>query len=83
MPDDEIEVTELLEIDPSRVDAVGSPANGTSWLMLKAIDGQVVESEIAPEDVLSTITKADDDTDEGDNKKRGEQIESANFADDK
>jgi len=33
-----VEVTELLEIDPERVDAVSSPANGTEWLILKAID---------------------------------------------
>lgn len=59
MPD-EIEVTELIEIDPSRVDAVGSPANGTEWLMLKAIDGTVVETEVNTDEVLAEIAKADD-----------------------
>ncbi len=36
-----VEITELLEIDPSRVDAVGSPANGTEWLMLKALPDEL------------------------------------------
>ena len=35
---DEIETTELLEIEAERVDAVGNPANGTEWLLLKSVD---------------------------------------------
>ena len=61
MPVD-VEVTELLEIDPTRVDAVGSPANGTEWLILKAIDGgDVTEQEATLEDVLAELDKAADD----------------------
>lgn len=32
------DVTELVELRADRVDAVGSPANGTPWLLLKATD---------------------------------------------
>ena len=34
---DDSEITEILEFDPARLDAVGSPANGTGWLMLKSV----------------------------------------------
>ena len=52
----------MLEIDPERVDAVGSPANGTEWLILKAIDGS--ETVTDAEGVLAEIAKADDGGDD-------------------
>lgn len=56
-----VDITELIEIDPTRVDAVGSPANGTDWLILKAIGSEVTETEATLEDVLAEIGKAADD----------------------
>jgi hypothetical protein len=53
-----VAITELLEIDPERVDAVGSPANGTEWLILKAIDDSETIADV--EGVLAELTKADD-----------------------
>ena len=32
----ETEITELVDLNATRIDGVGSPANGTPWLMLKA-----------------------------------------------
>src|ERR1035437_4430019 len=59
---DEVAITELLEIDPDRVDAVGSPANGTEWLILKALDGEPTDAtEATLEDVLSELDKAEAD----------------------
>jgi len=61
MPDTEVAITELLEIDPDRVDAVSSPANGTDWLILKAIDDS--ETVATTDEVLAEIaevTKTDD-----------------------
>ena len=43
----------MLEIDPERVDAVGSPANGTEWLILKAIDDSETIADV--EGVLAEI----------------------------
>ncbi len=56
----EVEITELIEIEPDRVDAVGSPANGTEWLILKSIDGSEMPTD--DEDALAEIAKADDMT---------------------
>ena len=59
----EVAITELLEIDPDRVDAVLSPANGTEWLVLKAIsDDTVTEVEATIEDVLAELDKAAGET---------------------
>ena len=55
MPDTEVAISELLEIDPDRVDAVLSPANGTDWLILKALDGS--ETTGTTEDVLAEIAE--------------------------
>jgi hypothetical protein len=55
MPD--VAITELLEIDPDRVDAVTSPANGTEWLILKSLDGS--ETVTDTEGVLAEIAKTD------------------------
>ncbi len=55
----EIEITELIEIDPERVDAVSSPANGTEWLILKAIDDSETITDI--DGVLEEVAKADDE----------------------
>jgi uncharacterized coiled-coil protein SlyX len=41
---DEMTVTELVEITPDRVDAVGSPANGTEFLILKSLDSAAEKS---------------------------------------
>ena len=57
---EDVEVTELLVIDPDRVDAVESPANGTAWLMFKALDDEGTPA--STEDVLAEInapTKAE------------------------
>jgi hypothetical protein len=35
--DDVDEITEIVELDVSKVSTVGSPANGTPWLLLKAV----------------------------------------------
>ena len=59
MPDTEVAITELLEIDPERVDAVGSPANGTEWLILKSIDDTEIVTDT--EGVLLELEKADTD----------------------
>lgn len=59
MPD--VAITELLEIDPDRVDAVSSPANGTEWLILKAIDDSETVADV--EAVLAEVAKADADED--------------------
>ena len=58
MSDETVAITELLEIDPERVDAVGSPANGTEWLILKSIDDSETVTDV--EGVLAEIAKADD-----------------------
>jgi hypothetical protein len=59
MSDETVAITELLEIDPERVDAVGTPANGTEWLILKAVDD--TETVTDTDGVLAEIAKADDD----------------------
>src|ERR1039458_4272207 len=41
---DEMTVTELVEITPDRGDAVGSPANGTEFLILKSLDSAAEKS---------------------------------------
>src|SRR5665213_3408273 len=51
-----VDITELLEIDPSRVDAVTSPANGTEWLILKALDDSETVTDTAG--VIAEIAKA-------------------------
>ena len=70
MPETEVAITELLEIDPERVDAVTSPANGTEWLMLKAIDDSQTVTDT--DGVLAELAKddgGDDDSgDDGDSK---------------
>src|SRR5258708_1588899 len=57
MPD-VVEITELLEIDPDRVDAVTSPANGTEWLILKSIDDS--ETIATTDEVIAEIAKVSD-----------------------
>ena len=43
MPKTEVTITEIEEFTPERVDGVGKGANGFPILMLKAVDGEVVE----------------------------------------
>lgn len=60
---DDIEITELAEFEPSRVDGVKSAANGFPILMLKSIDGEVIETETDLDGVLEELDKADVNTD--------------------
>ena len=59
MPTDEIEITELAEFEPDRVDGVKSAANGFPILMLKSLDGEITETEGTVTDVLAELDKAD------------------------
>ncbi len=61
---EDVEISELLEFDASRVDAVSSPANGTEWLILKALDGEVAETVTDTDGVLAEVEKADDGGDD-------------------
>lgn len=60
MPTDmDITITELEEFEPSRVDGVGKGANGFPILMLKGIEGEVIETETTIEAVLEDLDKSD------------------------
>ena len=61
MPKTEVTITEIEEFTPERVDGVGKGANGFPILMLKAVDGEVVESETTLDEVVTELGKADDD----------------------
>jgi len=61
MPQTEVEISELEEFLPSRVDGVKSAANGFPILMLKSIDGEVTETEGTIDDVLAELDKAEAD----------------------
>lgn len=57
--DDEVEITELEEFLPSRVDGVKSAANGFPILMLKSIDGETTETETTIDEVLAELDEAE------------------------
>jgi hypothetical protein len=58
------DVTELVELQASKLAAVGSPANGTPWLLLKAQDGTAEEAGSA-EPAAKAGEPHDEDTDSG------------------
>ena len=62
MPTDALktEVTELLELDADRVDAVSVPANGTPWLLLKAA-GEATQESSEADAIEDEVTKAEAD----------------------
>ena len=62
-PVDAIEISELEEFEPSRVDGVGKGANGFPILMLKSVGGEVTETEITSDAVVAELDKADADDD--------------------
>ena len=64
MPTEEIEITELAEFEPTRVDGVGKAATGFPILMLKSIDGEVIEEETTIEEVLTDLDKSETTEDE-------------------
>ena len=61
MPKTDIDITELEEFEPSRVDGVGKAANGFPILMLKSEHGEVTETETDLDGALAEIGKAEDD----------------------
>jgi len=59
-----MEITEFEMLDPERVDAVASPANGTGWLLLKSADGEAekfVSAEQRRKDAKSGVAMPNGD----------------------
>lgn len=52
-----MDLTEFIELTPTRVDAVSSPANGISFLLLKSLSQTEAEEEQEDEEAASTAAK--------------------------
>lgn len=52
----EPEITELVELDIERVDGVGSPANGTSFILMKKLDDGSMSAETVAKDLGDELT---------------------------